>query len=67
MAEEKIVLLIDEEGVISAKTIGFKGEACLDALDKLLGPQTITSIKKTDEYLQQVSAKSSIKINMKRK
>ena len=67
MAEEKIILLIDEDGTISAKTVGFKGEACIDALDKLLGSQSPTLVKKTDEYMQQVTIDSSIKINMKRK
>ncbi|WP_413693098.1 DUF2997 domain-containing protein [Pseudoalteromonas sp. KJ10-2] len=67
MAEEKIILLIDEDGTISAKTAGFKGEACIDALDKLLGSQSPTLVKKTDEYMQQVTIDSPIKINMKRK
>jgi len=66
MAEEKIILLIDEDGGISAKTAGFKGETCFDALNELLGPQSLTSVKKTDEYLQQVDTKSSMKITNKR-
>lgn len=65
MAEEKIILLIDEDGAVSAKSSGFKGEACLDALDKLLGPKSITSIKTTDEYAQQVNSISLAKINVK--
>jgi len=66
MAEEKVILLIDEDGTISAKTIGFKGETCFDALDELLGLQSLTSVKKTDEYLQRVDTKSSIKMTTKR-
>ncbi|MFV7667819.1 DUF2997 domain-containing protein [Shewanella algae] len=54
MPEQKITLTIDDDGAISAKTCGFKGESCLEALDKLLNLDGVVSnIKKTDEYHQQ--------------
>ena len=31
MPEQKIIVTIDSEGSLSAKTSGFKGEACLEA------------------------------------
>lgn len=53
MPEQKIVITIDDEGVISAKTSGFRGESCLNALDELLELDGIVcSVKKTDEYHQ---------------
>jgi hypothetical protein len=66
MAEEKIILLIDDEGSVSAKTSGFKGDTCLDALDKLLESQPITAIKTTDEYAQEVNNVTLTKVKVKR-
>ncbi len=60
MPEQRIVINIDEEGSITAKTSGFKGESCLDALDELLEIEgKITSLKKTDEFRQQQTAQRS--------
>lgn len=54
MPEQKITLTIDEDGAITAKTSGFKGESCLDALDELLNLEgVVSSVKKTDEFHQQ--------------
>ncbi|EGQ9598065.1 DUF2997 domain-containing protein [Vibrio parahaemolyticus] len=54
MPEQKITLTIDDDGAITAKTSGFKGESCLEALDELLNLDGVVSnIKKTDEYHQQ--------------
>jgi len=50
MAEQKITLIIDEDGAISAKTQGFAGNTCLDALDEIMDAQPVTSIRKTDEF-----------------
>lgn len=56
MPEQKITITIDNEGGITAKTSGFKGEACLDALDEILEMEGVVSnAKKTDEYYQQQS------------
>ena len=54
MPEQKITLTIDDDGAITAKTSGFKGESCLEALDELLSLEGVVSnVKKTDEYHQQ--------------
>jgi len=53
MPEQQVILSIDEEGKITAKTHGFKGEACLDAVEELFDQElNIISVKKTDEYFQ---------------
>jgi hypothetical protein len=39
---------------LTAKTNGFKGEACLEALEEILGDTTgLIQVKTTDEYHQQ--------------
>ncbi|MBA6352484.1 DUF2997 domain-containing protein [Colwellia sp. BRX9-1] len=54
MPEQQITLTIDGEGAITAKTNGFKGEACLEALEEILGDTTgLIHVKTTDEYHQQ--------------
>lgn len=53
MPEQKVTIIIDDEGSITAKTSGFKGETCLDALEELLEIDgVVSSVKKTDEYHQ---------------
>ena len=54
MPEQTITLTIDDNGAITAKTSGFKGDSCLEALDELLSLEgVVSSVKKTDEYHQQ--------------
>ena len=54
MPEQQITLTIDGEGAITAKTSGFKGETCLEALEEILGDTTgLIQVKTTDEYHQQ--------------
>jgi len=45
MQEYKITVTIDNNGGIEAETKGFKGEACIDALEELL--KDISEIKKS--------------------
>lgn len=60
MSEQKITLTIDDDGAITAKTSGFKGESCLEALDELLSLEgVVSSVKKTDEYYQQRTQKTN--------
>ncbi len=62
MAEERIVIEIRPDGSISAKTDGFKGELCMNALDELLGEnETLTEIKPNDEFYQEVQVVSTQK------
>lgn len=62
MAEQKITLIINEEGAISAKTEGFKGEACLDGLDEILGSVPILECKRTHEFDEKVFFNSKIQV-----
>lgn len=53
MPEQRIVITIDENGAIQAKTSGFSGESCIEALEQLLELEgKVTTVKKTDEYHQ---------------
>ncbi|MFM2482849.1 DUF2997 domain-containing protein [Celerinatantimonas sp. YJH-8] len=68
MPEQKITLTIDEEGAITAKTSGFKGESCLEALDELLNLEGVVSnVKKTDEYHQQQTQQTNRVLSLKGK
>ena len=53
MAEQRIVITIDENGKINASTDGIKGEMCLSELQELLDDMdNLQSVKKTDEFYQ---------------
>lgn len=67
MAEQRIVITIDENGKINASTEGIKGEMCLDELQELLGSfEELQSINKTDEFYQANKLKSQNKIQNKK-
>jgi hypothetical protein len=67
MAEQRIVITIDENGKINASTEGIKGEMCLNELQKLLGDLAdLNSITKTDEFYQSNELKSQNKIQNKK-
>ncbi|MBL8966509.1 MAG: DUF2997 domain-containing protein [Spirochaetaceae bacterium] len=53
MSDEKIVVVIDEDGGIIAETSGFQGKACIETLAKLLdGLGDETGRKNKDEYYE---------------
>ncbi len=55
MAEERITITIDAEGKVQASTEGFKGDVCIEELEKLLGDLVeLEKITETDEHHQQV-------------
>lgn len=59
MAEQRITITIDENGKIDASTSGIKGEMCLSELQELLDDlDNLQSVKKMDEYYQQVEMKN---------
>ena len=67
MPEQRIVITIDEHGKIEAKTAGFKGEACLEALDEILSiEKNVEHIKKTDEYYQNIETQQKRTVKNKR-
>jgi len=68
MAEQRILVSIDENGKINASTEGIKGDLCLAELQKLLGDLAdLDSITKTDEFYQANELKSYNKIEIKKK
>lgn len=68
MAEQRIVITIDENGKINASTEGIKGEACLDELQQLLGDLAdLSSMRKTDEFYQASELRTQKKIQNKKK
>lgn len=67
MPEQQIILTIDENGKITAKTHGFKGEACIDAVAELMDEElNVVSVKKTDEWYQQVTTQQTNLVSNKR-
>ena len=67
MAEQTIIITIDENGKITAETSGIKGEVCLDQLQDLLEDiAPLTSLKKTDEYYQEKHIKVNNQLKQKR-
>ena len=66
MAEQRITLTIDDQGGITAKTQGFKGEACFEALDSLLDLEgDVVTFRKTDEFHQQVKVQNKTSLTQK--
>lgn len=66
MAEQRIIVTIDENGKIDAATNGIKGEMCLAELQELLDDfENLQSVKKTDEYYQSVEVKVNTVIKTK--
>lgn len=65
MPEQRIVITIDENGQITAKTEGFKGDVCLSELDTLLQDETPLKVDKTDEFYQQNTVSNSHKEQQK--
>ncbi len=67
MAEQRIIVTIDENGKINASTDGIKGEMCLTELQELLDDfEDLQSLTKTDEYYQSEETKSKNVIKNKR-
>ena len=61
MPEQRIIITIDHDGALTAKTDGFKGESCLEALDSLLSIEGVVSkVKKTDEFFQKQSTQKIV-------
>jgi hypothetical protein len=67
MSEKRIIITIEQDGKIVAKTDGFKGETCLEALEALLGADThLSKLSTTDEYNQRIQSKNSQNIKNNR-
>ena len=65
MKEQRITVIIDAEGKMSAKTDGLKGETCIEELEDLLSELAeLDDVKHTREYKEKdsrVTQKSSTK------
>ncbi len=67
MAEQRIVITIDENGKMNASTEGIKGEVCLDELQAIMDSlEELQSITKTDEFYQTQIVKPQTKIQNKK-
>ncbi|MBN2693333.1 DUF2997 domain-containing protein [bacterium] len=55
MKEEKIIIVIGEDGSISLETKGITGPICEEKLEEIMSglEQNVISKKKTDEYYQE--------------
>jgi hypothetical protein len=56
MKEEKIIVIINEDGSMELETKGIKGPVCEDALNELLEDmeEEVLETKKTPEFYQKV-------------
>lgn len=67
MAEQTIIIEIDENGKIKAETQGIKGEMCLTELENLLAELIdVQSISTTDEFNQKTQIKNQQNIKNKK-
>lgn len=68
MAQEELEIEISPQGVVTMRTKGIKGEACMDVADllaRIVGQEQSRS--KTSEYYEtQVEVKDHIHINQRR-
>ena len=56
MKEQRINIIINEDGSLDLKTDGIKGESCLSEVEELLDELAdIKEVKKTNEYYQKVN------------
>lgn len=56
MKEQRINIIINEDGSLDLETDGIKGEACLSEVEEILSELAdIKEVKKTDEYYQKVN------------
>ena len=56
MKEQRINIIINEDGSLDLKTDGIKGESCLSEVEEILNELAdIKEVKKTDEYYQKVN------------
>ena len=67
MGEQRIIIEINPDGSIKAKTDGFKGETCMNALQELLGKdEFFCSVKPSDEFYQETKITAINKVEQRR-
>lgn len=64
MKEEKIIVIINEDGSMELETKGIKGPVCEDALNELLEDidEEVIEKKKTPDFYQKVDLKNINKV-----
>ncbi|MCL1810861.1 MAG: DUF2997 domain-containing protein [Methanomassiliicoccaceae archaeon] len=66
MTEQRITIQINEDGQISAKTSGFRGDICMDALQEILGSDELfAEVKPTDDFYVQIRTSTVNKIQQR--
>ena len=65
MNDKKIIINIDDNGIIDAETFGMKGTECLSELDKLLKDLALetTTTKKDEFYKEGITKDNTIKVD----
>ena len=67
MGEQRIIIEINPDGSIKAKTDGFKGETCMAAIQELLGKdEFFASVKPSDEFYQETTVAEVDKVEQRR-
>ena len=67
MGEQRIIIEINLDGSIKAKTDGFKGETCMAAIQELLGKdEFFASVKPSDEFYQETAIAQTDKVEQRR-
>ena len=67
MGEQRIIIEINPDGSIKAKTDGFRGETCMTALQELLGKdEFFSSVKPSDEFYQETTVAEVDKVEQRR-
>lgn len=67
MGEQRIIIEIGPDGSIKAKTDGFRGDACMTAIQELLGKdEFFASVKPSDEFYQETGIEQTDKIEQRR-
>lgn len=62
MTEEKITIVIDDQGEMLVKTKRILGPACVEEVEKLLEEMAlITEINRTDEYHMRENVSEAVK------
>ncbi len=67
MSEEKISIIINEDGELSIKTRGILGPTCVDEVNRLIEDLVLAiDYKKTDEYYAEIQKTIKTEVQAKR-
>ena len=67
MSEQRIVIEINPDGSIRAKTDGFVGDICVTALQEILGrDELFSSFKPSDDFFQETRVETIDSVKARR-